>query len=354
MDYNLFKKSVKNIKMSNDMKKRIAESCTEKLKVPATDLGNNQKQTGSAHFAFKRVIAVAAAVTICFTIAVPSLAANVPAVYDTLYKISPAAAQYFKPVQMSCEDNGIRMEVISAYIHGDTAEIYIAMQDLTGDRIDQTIDLFDSCNINTPFDNVGHCETVSYDEKTKTATFLINISNMNKKKMKGDKITFSVGQFLSHKQIFEGLPLEISTDKINLNPETQSIKASLLRGCSKEERKYTEILKPSKNGYSPVEGVTITGMGFIDNKLHIQVYYENIHKTDNHGYIYLKDKKGNTISDTLIDFWDKNRNGNYYEHIFDVSPRDINNGYTFYGDFYTCNSLTKGDWEVTFPLEIQE
>ena len=58
-------------------------------------------------------------------------------------------------------------------------------------------------------------------------------------------------------------------------------------------------------------------------------------------------------SEASVSFWDSERSGSYEEYIFDVSPHEIND-YTLYGDFYTCNSLTNGDWQVTFPLEYEE
>lgn len=107
-----------------------------------------------------------------------------------------------------------------------------------------------------------------------------------------------------------------------------------------------------KNNYSPVEGVTITAAGFIDEKLHIQVYYEDIHKTDNHGEVYLMDSKNNKIHyDYNESFWDEKECGSYEEYIFDISPETDLENYTLYEDFTVCSSLTEGDWKVTFPLK---
>lgn len=80
--------------------------------------------------------AAAACFCLVFNLSVPAMAASIPAFYDMLYAISPTAAQFFKPVQLSCEENGIRMEVVAAYIREDTAEIYISMQDLEETRFE--------------------------------------------------------------------------------------------------------------------------------------------------------------------------------------------------------------------------
>jgi hypothetical protein len=303
----------------------------------------------------KKMVAIAAALAICITFSVPVLASSVPVVYQLLYAVSPATAQFFKPVQMSCEDNGIRMEVISAYIHEDTAEIYIAMQDLTGGRIDETIDLFDSYAINTPFDCFAHCENVSYDDETRTATFLISITQMGKQKIEEDKITFVVKEFLSNKQEFAGLLPEVNLSCVSLNPDTQI--PTQIRGssgnCYDEFEPGFTALSPSAEQYSLVSGVTISAMGYINGKLHIQVYYENILKTDNHGYVYLQNDAGEVIQSTVsISFWDSERQGSYEEYVFDIIPTELEN-YTLYGNFWTSDTLTEGSWEVTFPLKME-
>ena len=83
-------------------------------------------------------------------------------------------------MQRSCEDNGIRMEVTAAYIHENTAEIYLSLEDLTGTSFDETVDLFDSYRLHTPFDCTGHCQLASYDPDTHTATFLVTLEQWDR------------------------------------------------------------------------------------------------------------------------------------------------------------------------------
>ena len=93
----------------------------------------------------KRMIVIAAAIILCITVTVPVLAATVNPIYELVYKISPGLAQMMKPVQMSCEDNGIKMEVMSASVYENEAAVYLSLEDMTDqNRIDETTDLFDS------------------------------------------------------------------------------------------------------------------------------------------------------------------------------------------------------------------
>ena len=83
-------------------------------------------------FRLRRVAAVALAAALCLMLALPVLA-SADGSYELLYTVAPALAQRLKPVQLTCEDNGIQMEVVAASVEGDTAEAYIALRDLEGD-----------------------------------------------------------------------------------------------------------------------------------------------------------------------------------------------------------------------------
>ena len=86
--------------------------------IHAADIQPRTKRTG-----LKKWCAIAACLCLVFILAVPVMAASMPAFYNMLYTVSPATAQFFKPVQLSCEDKGIRMEVSAAYLHEKIAEI---------------------------------------------------------------------------------------------------------------------------------------------------------------------------------------------------------------------------------------
>lgn len=307
---------------------------------------------------FVKAAMIAAAVTLCVTIPVPILtAANVQPAYEVLYQILPEMAQKLKPVKMSCEDNGIKMEVISADIHENEAVIYIMLEDMTSNRLDATTDLFDSYCINTPFDCISTCSLVEYDEKTSSAMFLIQITQCEEQIIENDKLTFSVTEILSGKYQYDDTLPELDLHNMSTDPKTQ--KEVNLRGSSYlgEEPDWESLTYLAADGemlYSPVEGVSITAMGFVNNQLHIQVYYEDIHRTDNHGYVYfMKDDQEKIMSEYSVGFWDEERCGSFEEYVFNLSPEDLS-GYELYGKFTTCNTRIDGNWQVTFPLKTEE
>lgn len=311
----------------------------------------------------KKWCAIAACLCLVLSLAVPVMAASMPAFYNVLYAISPSTAQFFKPVQLSCEDNGIRMEVSAAYIHENTAEIYISVQDLEGTKFDETIDLFDSYQLNTPFDCSSHCILSGYDPDTHTAEFLITIEQWDDQDITGDKLTFSLRKILSNKETYEGIINEVNLSDIRLDSTTQRVDPRGIGGSEFIE-KYEDspdhdlltVLKPSGNICSPVDGVSLTGIGYIDGYLHIQVYYKDILKTDNHGTIALINKEtGETIScDGSIAFFDTTGENSYEDYIFTEISAETLGEYDLYGEFITSSGPIEGNWSVTFPLRKAE
>lgn len=82
-------------------------------------------------------------------------------------------------------------------------------------------------------------------------------------------------------------------------------------------------------------------------------YYDNIHKTDNHGSIaLLNNETGKTIlCNGSIAFFDDVRKGSYEDYIFTAVSADTLGDYELYGDFVTSSGSVEGNWSVTFPLE---
>lgn len=317
-----------------------------------------QKQQEKQHmmsFASHRPAAWIAAVCICVLVTMPVLAANVEPVYQILYAISPAAAQFFMPVHKADEDNGIRMGVVSAYIHENKAEIYLIMQDLIGERIDGTTDLYDSYSINCPFDSTASCEFLKYDGETKTASFLIRIESRGGRIVSGDKVTFSAGVFLSRKKKYENVEIPVELTSVWEAEERQKVETRGGGGSGYERyadsEGFVEALIPDEEGKEfLVDGIDLTGIGYIDGMLHIQTSVKNRIENDNHGYIYFKDENGNAIyCDCNFYFSDDKENIDYCEYVFDIPQSEIEK-FGLFGDFVTAGMRTEGDWRVTFPL----
>lgn len=307
-----------------------------------------------------RAAAVCAALLVCLTGGMTVLAATVPSVQNALYALSPTLAGLFVPVKRSCIDNGIKMEVESVYIHGRTAEILITLQDLTADRLDETTDLFDSYTIFRPHDTSASCQRLFYEEETKTAGFHVVITAKEGGELKG-QVTFALRCFISGKQKHDHIPLDIDLSQGKENAETRPTYFSGFNGPREmlewertQGDMQFDVLFPDGEWPSPVDNVTVTGIGFVENRLHVQLRFRDRQISDDHGGLYLKDKEGARLEAMYsLDFSEDNEEGihwDYTEFIFDLSP-DEAAAYSLYGDFATSSRYVEGDWRVTFPLE---
>lgn len=351
MDYRLLKECRENIKLEPETQQKIIAAC-------------NSAEKSTVLFkkpVFRKLCRTAVAACIIFFIAIPATAGYDWQFYSLLYSFMPERAEFFSPVELSCEDNGIKMEVVASYIHDDSAEIYIAITDLIGGRIDETIDLFDSYDINTIFDTEAYCEKVSYNADTSTATFLVTVIQDNGLKLKNEKITFSLKQILCGKQQYEGVIENYEMGSITDRPETRimdivscgSADKLLFEKYSRADK--TEMLVPQGVLAQPTDGVTLTAAGYIGDELHIQVKYDDVKHTDNHGFIYLKDKeRGQLIrADANISTNARDNCSSYEEYIFTGILPENAGRYSIYGEFVTGNTLLTGNWKVSFKVKSE-
>ena len=316
-------------------------------------------------YKYRRILLAAAVVCLCAIImATPVFAVSNDFVYSVMYQISPQMAQFFTPIQKSCESNGVEMSVLSCYIHDDTADIYVSMRDVGANIVDESLDLFDSYSINTPFDSTAHCENVDYDENSRTATFLITISQWDKQEIVGDKLTFTVRSLLYGKKEYEDYVMPIDLTKTEKTPKTQ--KQDVFYNCSGFGEASMEVLaeQDAYKNTTDFGKMSISAIGYIDGCLHIQMKYEDYAENDNHCRIYLNDKQEeypNYRNDDLyneysVTWYDENTK--YIETVYEPNSdystnlfiKEIAN-YEIMGDFYTTNDAYNGNWKITFQIE---
>ena len=335
-----YKNYNENIKPSNELIERTLKAAKAESKNNISSLKKKPR----------KLLIAAVILIFCIILAVsPVVAAPIDPLYWIMYQISPSTAQFFKPVQKSCVSNGIEMTVVSSYIHGDTAEIYISLRDLEGDRIDITTDLFDSGSINTPFDSTSHCDFSSFDKETKTATFLITISNWNEESIVGDKITFYLRQIVSNKKYYNGISVPVDLENIECNPKTQKV----MNIGAHTEKEVTALVPKAPDKNFNIDGVDLTGAAYLDDELHIQTAITNSLEKDNHGSFYLKNGTEKVSASREYRFKNTDSSGNeisYSEYIFYI-PQDKIGEYKLFAHFVTSDSAVSGNWSVTFPIE---
>ncbi len=353
-------------------------SLVENMKEEAEEVEMQKRRTA---FRVARDLVAAAAACIGIVIGLPTLAANIDPVYDVIYRFSPKLAQQFRLVQTSDEDQGIRMEVEAVYVHGNELQAYISLQDLEGDRIDDTADICRGYSINSPVAGYGGggYQPVEYDEETGKAVFLVTVGQLGQD-IQGEKMTFSLREILGKKQYYENLEIPIPWTEIEEDPETMELWISGSSGSNSDARpemwakesydaegnavvdmpaRFANVLKPKEpDERLGIEGIEFTGMGYIDGVLHIQTaVYDNLNN-DNHCELFLKDAEGNLrIYDYKISgSGEEDENGirtSYQDCLFLVTPEELEQ-YTLCGDFTVSGLHMTGNWSVTFPLDEAE
>lgn len=303
----------------------------------------------------KRIISIAAAAALIIC-PLPTLTAfGVDPAYNILYHIAPSVAQTFKPVQKTCEDNGIEMTVISAERNGSEASVYLAMHDTTGTCPDGDWDLYDSYHINVPHDMTGHCSFSEYDADSHTAYFVVHLETMDGSAMPNGKVTFSVHEMMTGKIKTKTALEAIDMSSIPYEPQTMT-RNEISGGFSYDElpdpQEYRFLIPSEQTLCTPAPNVSVMNIGYFDGALHILTRYEDNSHTDSHGFIKLCNTNGVQIGETTefgFYYFDDTNKDNYMEQIIPVSYDELCKC-TLQGEFVTAQDYTSGDWEITFPL----
>ncbi len=334
-------RSVRGIRMPEDARQRLL-------------LRLNEEWPRRVVRASKRPALAAVEACLALALGLPAFAANVEPAYTLLYRAYPAAAQYLQLVRERDEDKGIRMEVVSAAVRGDTAEVWVSLQDLTGSRVDATTDLFDSYSIRSPADQSAHCELAGYEETTGTALFRVEITRTDGKSWQGEKITFSLKKFLSRRAAYEQVDIPLDLTRLPQNAATMAVSFSGYAGPEEERPETFDVLVPEEGRQNfPVEGFSLTGAAWAADGLHLQLAVKNRQQNDNNGDVYLLGPDGEK---NYYDFLCYFRQGegesrvDYMEYVFSGTPQTLTDC-RLAGDFYTAGLLTEGSWKVTFRLE---
>ncbi|MEK3978885.1 hypothetical protein MKY37_07260 [Psychrobacillus sp. FSL K6-2836] len=303
----------------------------------------------------KKIIIVPVIASLFLVFSVGVAAATSTSMNELVAKVSPEIALLLQPIELSSTDEGINMEVVAAMNDDDTAVVYVTMQDLKGERIDETLDIYDY------FISGGHSftsEVVAFDDKTKTATvrFLASAGE----KLSNKKLKFQVRSFLSDKQVFEqtkvNIDLKSVEDKksIELHRDFISGMGGKLYSNVKDQESFKILLDNHLNIKIPaIDFMEVRNVGFIQNKLHILTKWIDNDK-DNHGSFFLMNTAGEKIYPSSISFGKDNSGklvygNNYQEYVFDVEAINVEN-YELSGDFTTSGNSVSGNWQTTFKL----
>ena len=263
---------------------------------------------------------------------------------------------------MSDVQEGIEMTVEGVYIDGDDAEFYITFRDLEGERM-QTVDLCDSYQIRRaiPFafdmSSFG-CAGMPYDETEQKKRFQIFSHEPGAGAFWGDCLTFYVQEILCDMDVLENTKLPIDLSETEYHPAMQPGDTLPITGWGTNDIEEDfdpdamEYLVPS-GGKMLVNGIEVSGVGWKDGLLHIQVRGKEEDWNDaTRVSFWLVDEKGARLDGNSAS-WELD-GYRYLENLYRVNPEDVEK-YQVYGNIWSGGTRIEGNWKVKFPLkDMQE
>lgn len=311
-----------------------------------------------------------------------ALAATVPEMNAALYKFWPQAAEALMPINASCVDQGIKMEVESAVVKDNEILIKYSLQDLEGDRTAGKITaMLNNEPLNMESDTLNSVSEMwlGYDAKTKKA-FLAEKMGYDYLPTRSDNqpITFRISYLIPD----EFTDLHPLLEEYGSAPETTAAPGNaLIHRAESNNFNDVQILKPEEVVIlDPAKGpnleineyVRLTGIGWVDGKLHVQLHYPDIHMqpvgssgTEEfypvYAQVYIPTPLDYDISDghglvkaaTEVLWWSEKPDNDmeYAEYIIECDPAELEQT-DFLLQVHRYDRALEGNWEVTIPYRM--
>ncbi len=274
------------------------------------------------------------------------------------------------PSSIQSEYDGIVIKLISAINDENVLRIFATATDTKGDRLGKSLD-FTSWGLSQGYG--GNVSVIDYDNKTKTATLLITSLGSDHQ----GSATLTVNGFSSGRELLENLPENnINIGKLlkDHTPKIISQDEVTKRGGGGDKKLYeqTPLLKPDEMDIQldNVDMFSISNIGFVDGRLHIQAKAKvsRIALTDGY-YINTKfvnqEKEVVYNSAAMMDFLTDRKfayeshalepHEEYIEIIYDniTNPEQLKD-LSLAIDYMKSPEITEGKWEfsITVPDKV--
>ena len=330
---------------------------------------------------FKRHMVTAAASIFLMIFTVSAAAATISGFKYLLSIIGEENTAVITPVEISDEDQGIKVEVVAAGRFDNILRVYVTLQDMTGERLGDDVRIDDysitgiersksdgSAGISTS----GGFGRIDYDKENHKATLLYERNSDTK--LEGEELTLKINRILYNTKKYEEYKVMIADlSKIDRNPQILYPKMNQflfaynigVPGGSFQDYKDEDtvpVLKEQENkiNFPQTESLKICAMGIIDGKLHVQIW-NDINSPKNIDYnVFLKDPGNPDQSKLYINSegtfgFDLDENGNitketdfptYTEYVYGIDEDRLEQ-YVLLA-YISESDVINGNWEVEF------
>ena len=247
----------------------------------------NQERTEQPVMKKKISFAFILAMILLLAFAATAIAGSVNEDFNAwLYRIWPEAATTLMPVNMSCENNGIRLEIISAVADGEELYITYSMKDLVKDRLNTECSPVMYVDDARNYDWDASFEQPIRDEATGKIIFGEHFTYNGNITAADNVLKAHIHSFISHRQtalvdLFPYLEQFGSEVKTATVPEGAGTlwRADVYAEQDVEKRSGsvpadTQVINPAySREIRLADTVFLSGIGMVDGRLHVQLHF---------------------------------------------------------------------------------
>ena len=276
----------------------------------------NQERTEQPVMKKKISFAFILAMILMFACAATAIAGAFNETFNTwLYRIWPEAATTLMPVNMTCEDNYIRLEVISAVADGKELYITYSMEDLKGDRL--STECSPVMYVDAVPDNMWDAsfEQPLKDEATGKIIFGEHFTYNRSITSHDSVLKAHVHNFRNYGNtslvdLFPYLEQYGSQVKaINVPEDARTLwRADVYGGPETSIPASMQVIDPAGSLEIPLaETMYLSGIGMVDGRLHVQLHFVSHRKTIIGEYLgalsYRPDETDVMLRDKDCEYW---------------------------------------------------
>ena len=273
----------------------------------------------------------------------------------------PGITKELKPVNLSCEKQGIRLAVSSVVMKENKSWFVFSLEDLEGSRIKQdTGSCFNMFNLNGERNITASAswEYLYYDEsKHKIAYAVCMEYDGSYQSQDNDFIVQIEAIGVSGKSQIDLLPFLKEYGNVTEGVEAPVEAVSIYDFVNRKDLKVLDYKNPLDVELG--KDVYLAGIGWIDDQLHVQIYDMQPYGLEI-GQMYTKPLNcsvnaffpeqinNRPVLGDIVNL--KNDLIRRDEYIFDVSPDETDN-MVLYADMTEVLEVLRDNWEVRIPLE---
>lgn len=289
----------------------------------------------------------AVAVVIAAVVALGSTAAALHAT-GQLSALYTAVSRFLSPVAQSCTQEGVTLQVESAYLQGHTACVVFTMCDTQGSRLNGVNLLLDGYHIDGWTMGSGSYQLLNWDEDTQTATFFAEFSVLNRTFDATKPLTFSVDTIIPILSRYDGetLPVSLSNVPTKANVQSHAVDNCFLSDDGQAPQNYNFLALQAPLWQSE-DGLFALSAAYLNEQLHLQLCTKQAEGAS--GILELLDADGQPLAVNAS--YSYTAGGQYCrEAVYDVSPDALANCTpVLYGS--VDGTAIEGNWRITFRLE---